>query len=82
MFEQLKSRQVCEYKGWGNTTDTESCQHCVRILNYRLLLDDFQGFGYWNYINAIPERRMFLREKCISLHVNLFLDFIQMGREL
>lgn len=82
MFEQLQGRQVCEYTGWGNTTDTESCQHSVRILNYRLLIDDYHDFGYWNYINAVRERRMCLREKCISLYVNLFLNFIQMGGEL
>ena len=40
VFEQFVSREECWYTGWLNTADTEFCSHCLRILNYRLTLDE------------------------------------------
>lgn len=46
VFEQLKNREGCDYTGWVNTADTEICMHSIRILTYRLTLDDLHDFGY------------------------------------
>lgn len=54
----------------------------VRILSLRLRIDELHDFAYWNYMKTTPERRRFLREKCIGMYVTLFEEFIEMGGQL
>ena len=82
VFEQFVSRKECWYTGWLNTADTEFCSHCLRILNYRLTLDELHSVGFWNYVNATIESQWLMRQKCISLHFKLFQDFVELGGEL
>ena len=39
------------------------------MLSLRLCIDELHDFTYWNYKKATPERRRFLREKCIGMYV-------------
>ena len=77
----MKTREQCQYTEWVNTMDSELCTHCIRI-TFRLSLDELHDVAYWKYMKATKERRRFLREKCISLYVNLFEDYIELGGEL
>lgn len=57
-------------------------QYCLRILNYRLTLDELHSVGFWNYVNATIESQWLMRQKCISLYFKLFQDFVELGGEL
>lgn len=77
----MKTREQYQYTEWVNTMDSELRTHFIRI-TFRLCLDELHDVAYWKYMEAAAERRRFLREKCISLYVNLFEDYIELGGEL